>query len=1078
MMVSRPLLIGYVVVPLLLAAPARAQEPPAPSAAHATPGAVGTSFVVEQEQLHVRFENDGTGTRELTFQIHLLDQQAVQRFGEIPLAYAPDTEDLTLERLTVERPDGSVAASAPGNVQDLAVRPYQQLPIFVDLHQKVITVPALQPGDTIRMAARWTIKHPLTPGQFWFEYSFDHDTVIRDNELVIDVPADRAVTLKTAPDGPSEQGGGAGTLEGARRVYRWKTSNAAPLTDDQQRALLNRTELPEADVRLTSYRDWDDLAQWFRGLAPASIDPAVRQKAAELTKGLTDRQKKIDAIYDYVSKSVRYVGLSFGLGRYAPHAPAEVLKNQYGDCKDKATLLASLLRAAGIESTPVLLYTNRSIDDGLPSPLAFDHEIIVIADGTDPSSWTWMDTTAEVAPIGMLPSQIRGKRALFLGSRTEKSRLIRTPADPPMPSIDTIQVDGRVNGIGVLAAHVAVSSRGDAALGLRAIVRLLPHDKLSEFGKQLASAEGIPGEVSDVSTSDPTDTGGPFQVTFQVRDADYLDWAKETSTIKPLATATFPDAKEEDRRDKDLIDLGSPKTLHLKGSVELPAGYVPQAPVPVKTSNDTFDYTSAYGVEGTRLTWDRTLVSHGGTIPSARFGAYAATIRAVQADFDQTATVHATVGPTPAIPADATSTELYDAAFNAYEAERYDAAAALWKRDTEIDPKKGDAWISMGLAYDKLHRYGEAAAAIQKQIDLDPYNKSAYSDLGSVLKDGGKFEAAAKAYARHLELNPLDGSAMSALGEIDNDLERYADAAAVLTKAATLIKDNAWIFDWLGLAQAHLKQMAEARKSFDRAIEISPTVPIWTHAAWQMAETGLDLDRAADLATRSEQQIAEDTRALTLKSLDENQLDRMNRLSWDWDALGWVQLQKGNTSLALAYVRAAWLLGGHPGTALHLGEIDEKQKHLADALSYYVTAEAVSDSPTDAMRAHVKHLAEGGDLTMMLASAKRHAVQDRLVPVKAHMPDGRAHFLVVVDRDHTVREVRFSSGDDALRPLEAELMHTKFPVEFPDAVVPRLVLGVDVGCVAPHGCEAMVQYPNDVELPDAPATGAGSGSKP
>ena len=54
--------------------------------------------------------------------------------------------------------------------------------------------------------------------------------------------------------------------------------------------------------------------------------PEVRAKAEELTKGLNTDLEKTEALYDYVAKNFRYVSLSLGLGRYQPHAAADVLQ--------------------------------------------------------------------------------------------------------------------------------------------------------------------------------------------------------------------------------------------------------------------------------------------------------------------------------------------------------------------------------------------------------------------------------------------------------------------------------------------------------------------------------------------------------------------------------------------------------------------------------------------------------------------------------------------------------------------------------------------------------------------------------
>ncbi len=104
-------------------------------------------------------------------------------------------------------------------------------------------------------------------------------------------------------------------------------------------------------------------------------DDAVKAKAAELVQGKTDDMEKVKALYDYVSRNIRYVSLSFGLGRIQPHAASEVLANGYGDCKDKNTLLAALLQSQGIESSSVLIGVERKLDPDVPSPSQFDHVI-------------------------------------------------------------------------------------------------------------------------------------------------------------------------------------------------------------------------------------------------------------------------------------------------------------------------------------------------------------------------------------------------------------------------------------------------------------------------------------------------------------------------------------------------------------------------------------------------------------------------------------------------------------------------------------------------------------------------------
>ncbi len=84
-------------------------------------------------------------------------------------------------------------------------------------------------------------------------------------------------------------------------------------------------------------------------------DAAIQAKADELTRGLTTDDAKVDALYNYVATQYRYIAVSFGIGRLQPHTAAEVFRNQYGDCKDKHTLLQAMLAAEKIEAEPVLI---------------------------------------------------------------------------------------------------------------------------------------------------------------------------------------------------------------------------------------------------------------------------------------------------------------------------------------------------------------------------------------------------------------------------------------------------------------------------------------------------------------------------------------------------------------------------------------------------------------------------------------------------------------------------------------------------------------------------------------------------
>ena len=198
--------------------------------------------------------------------------------------------------------------------------------------------------------------------------------------------------------------------ENSRRTYTWENREPqAPANDTQA----PKREGRQPSVQITTFRSWEEVGHWYAELQgrQSVVTPEIRAKVAELTRGLKDNDDKIRVLYNFVSTRFHYVSLSFGIGRYQPHAADEVLANGYGDCKDKHTLLAALLRAAGYDAWSALISSFRDIDPDVPSPGQFDHVITAVPRG---SSLVWLDTTAEVAPFALLLPNLRDKQALVI----------------------------------------------------------------------------------------------------------------------------------------------------------------------------------------------------------------------------------------------------------------------------------------------------------------------------------------------------------------------------------------------------------------------------------------------------------------------------------------------------------------------------------------------------------------------------------------------------------------------------------------------------------------------------------------
>jgi hypothetical protein len=201
---------------------------------------------------------------------------------------------------------------------------------------------------------------------------------VLDEQLEVNVPRDRTVKLKTKPGSEPKIAD-----EKDRRVYRWTASHLVRDDDDKDKDKSKKKKKKSEEtpaVQMTTFGSWEEVGRWYAGLEKDRRvpSPEIRAKQEELTKGLTTDSDKIQALYDYVSKNFRYVSLSLGLSRYQPHAAADVFHNQYGDCKDKHTLLESMLQASSYKASSVLINSSRKLDPDVPSPAQFDHVITLL----------------------------------------------------------------------------------------------------------------------------------------------------------------------------------------------------------------------------------------------------------------------------------------------------------------------------------------------------------------------------------------------------------------------------------------------------------------------------------------------------------------------------------------------------------------------------------------------------------------------------------------------------------------------------------------------------------------------------
>ena len=1027
------------------------------------------AFVIEHLQSRYRFESDGTGRRETIARIRVQSEAGVQQWGQLQLGYNSANERVEIQYVRVLKTDGSVVKAGEDAVQDLSAPVEREAPVYTDYRQKHVTVPGLRPGEVLEYDLVTVVHTPLAANQFWTEYAFDDNNIVLDEELDVEIPANRAVKLKNkAGMDPKIKD------ENGRRTYHWAHSHLQREDDDKEKDKAKKKKKRKLDderpdIQLTTFATWEEIGRWYANLEKDRRIPSqeVRSKAEELTKGLNTDLEKTEALYDFVAKNFRYVSLSLGLGRYQPHAAADVLHNQYGDCKDKHTLLESMLEAEGLHASSVLINSSRKLDPDVPSPSQFDHVITLLP---LQKQEVWMDTTSEVAPFRLLAFSLRHKQALVIPAEGTP-HLEETPEDTPMPDSEVSEIEGKINEIGKLEAHVHYVFRGDEELLLRSIFRRVPQANWQRVVENVNS--GMGGDITNLKVSDPAATREPFTMSYDVSRVNFLDWSKKKNEMAlPLSSFSLPEVGDDDGdADAEPLKLGPKAEYSYKIKLELPAKYTARAPLPFSLKRDYAEYEATYKLQDNVFTAGRKLTLRQSELPVARGPDYESFRRAVSADLGQHLLVESTVAGSLVPPADMKADDLVDSGRAAMSSGNFPVAIALFKRATEVDPKNKFAWNNLGLAYLATRENDAAIAALKKQIEINPYDEFAYNNLGRAYWQERKYDDAVTAFHKQLEMNPLDKFAHANLGAMYAEWHKYDEAAPELEKAASLTPESPELQVSLGDAYLNLGQDDKALGAFDRAVELAATPLVWNNIAYQLSLKKAHLDRAQQYAESAVSATAAALRNVSLDRLTQQELPLVPSLIAYWDTLGWVHFAEGDLDKAEKYVAAAWVLGHHGEVGDHLGQIYEKRGDKDRALrTYALSMSGLRPSPET--RERLATLA-GGDAKADAVVAKyREDLQHlRTIDLGKAKETGNAEFFILLSGGAgsmaKVDGVKFVSGDEKLKSFTEALRTADYHLTFPDDTPLKILRRGILSCSTATGkCSFVLMLPDDVRTVD------------
>jgi hypothetical protein len=446
------------------------------------------------------------------------------------------------------------------------------------------------------------------------KFSMEHPIPTRLSELHVSVPSGSLRWFANHPDrvqivnqSPTEA-----KFRSENRPAVPDESDAPPFTSMAAVVFINYDPKGPAAIK-----SWEEAGHEYHALFDLGekSESEIASQVDKLSAAETNSLSKISSLYTYVSRQIRYVAIEIGIGGYQPHQPADVFKNKYGDCKDKATLLISMLGKVGLRAYPALVGTRGDVeaDPSAPSLATFDHMIVALPvpetlrpsvekfAAYDPKNRIlWMDPTSDNDPIGQLPEMDQGVFALI--AYPDHGDLQRIPEAPPERNGTEYTVNVHLQRDGTGAAEVQSRYFGASNAYRHSFYRGKSQTEILQSFEARVARYVNSATFRNASIAGSDDNSQQITEKFSFTGNFATASAGDTWFLQPLMLSGIAIPELGTRPRQLPLDLGSPWHVKMDYRLEFPEGVKPER-LPEKTSvkSEFGEISVEYSMSGSAL---------------------------------------------------------------------------------------------------------------------------------------------------------------------------------------------------------------------------------------------------------------------------------------------------------------------------------------------------------------------------------------------------------------------------------------------------------------------------------------------
>jgi len=490
----------------------------------------GALILYSDEKVEITDLNQEISTSR--YLVKILNDRGKQDFSEAQIEYDSTFEKIEIIYARVIKPDGSVVDVGSRHIRD--VSKYLNFPLYSNARIKIISFPEISENAVIEYKFRVLRNKMVNDKDFVSGYPLQSNEPIIKADFTIDAPVGLPLHINFINEKYNNFGAELKPkIEKTdnRLIYRWKFSDIPQIIPEV--SMPSNVEV-NPSMLYSTFASWKDVYNWWWKLAKDKIiaDTDIKNKVVELTANLKSEEEKIRAIYNFCAKEIRYVAVEYGQAGHEPHKAEDIFRNKYGDCKDQAVLLVTMLKEAGLEGYLVLIPTKNcyNLNPDFASIL-FDHCIAAVK---FQDKLVFLDPTAETCSFGDLPGADQGRKVLVFSSsgyQIEETPLFEAKHNQLKQSIEI-----KLNPDESILAKREVAAYGFYDQGQRYWLLYTPPQLIEETLKERIQDSAVGAKLINYHIRNLNDLNTPVVLDYEFSGNDYLTSAGKLRILPQLAS--------------------------------------------------------------------------------------------------------------------------------------------------------------------------------------------------------------------------------------------------------------------------------------------------------------------------------------------------------------------------------------------------------------------------------------------------------------------------------------------------------------------------------------------------------------